>query len=179
LSLWKYSGTYLDLDIVMLKPLDTLQPNYAGAESNNFVAAGIINLENDSGHEIADLCVKDLLKNFDGNDWGNNGPGVITRVLQQICNTKNVMKMISTPNQCKNFKVLPIESCYAIRWPEHIKFFKEEFLNETMERLNESIIAHVWNKHSAATPLKMDANVAYIQLAKKFCPKVAAESEFF
>lgn len=69
LSLWKYSGTYLDLDIVMLKPLSVLKPNYAGAESKHFVAAGIINLEHESGHEIADLCVKDLLKNFNGNDW--------------------------------------------------------------------------------------------------------------
>jgi lactosylceramide 4-alpha-galactosyltransferase len=69
LSLWKYSGTYLDLDIVMLKPLSTLKPNYAGAESKNFVAAGIINLEHASGHKIADLCVKDLLANFNGKDW--------------------------------------------------------------------------------------------------------------
>lgn len=69
LSLWKYSGTYLDLDIVMLKPLNALKPNYAGAESKNFVAAGIINLQHSLGHEIADLCLKDLLKNFNGNDW--------------------------------------------------------------------------------------------------------------
>jgi lactosylceramide 4-alpha-galactosyltransferase len=53
----------------MLKPLKTMKSNYAGAESKNFVAAGIINLENESGHEIADLCVKDLLENFKGNDW--------------------------------------------------------------------------------------------------------------
>lgn len=72
LSLWKYSGTYLDMDIVMLKSLNVLKPNYAGAESKNFVAAGIINLENESGHEIADLCVKDLLKNFNGNDWASD-----------------------------------------------------------------------------------------------------------
>lgn len=78
-----------------------------------------------------------------------------------------------------------------------MKFFKEEFLNETMERLSDSIIgkahiktffsftassiflAHVWNKHSAATALTLDSNVAYIQLAKKFCPKVVKASEFF
>lgn len=53
----------------MMKPLSDLKPNYAGAESKNFVAAGIINLENEEGHEIADLCVKDLLENFNGNDW--------------------------------------------------------------------------------------------------------------
>ena len=197
LSLWKYSGTYLDLDIVMLKPLNTLKPNFAGAESDNFVAAGIINLEGATGHEIADMCVKDLLENFNGNDWvrnffklltaeyfieillqGNNGPGVITRVLQQLCGSKNVSKMIAM-KQCKTFKVLPIETCYSIRWPEHIKFFKEEFLNETMSRLNDSLIAHVWNKHSARSLLTNEANVAYIHLAKKYCPKVIKVSELF
>lgn len=86
--------------------------------------------------------------------------------------------MISS-KQCGNFRVLPIESCYSIRWPEHIKFFKEEFLNETMERLSDSIIAHVWNKHSAATSLNINSKVAYIELAKKFCPRVIKASEFF
>lgn len=67
LSLWKYGGTYLDLDVVMLQKLDDQFPkNYAGAESKNFVAVGVINLEGESGHEIAELCVQDLINNFDG-----------------------------------------------------------------------------------------------------------------
>jgi lactosylceramide 4-alpha-galactosyltransferase len=67
LSLWKYGGTYLDLDIVMLQSLDDQEPkNYAGAESKNFVAVGIINLEGETGHEIANMCVEDLIQNFDG-----------------------------------------------------------------------------------------------------------------
>jgi lactosylceramide 4-alpha-galactosyltransferase len=69
LSLWKYSGTYLDLDVVVMKPLNSIKANFAGAESDKFVAAGIINLEDVEGHEIADMCVKDLLENFNGNDW--------------------------------------------------------------------------------------------------------------
>lgn len=54
---------------VILFILRSMQPNFAGAESNEFVAAGIINFEGEAGHEIADLCVKDLLNNFDGGDW--------------------------------------------------------------------------------------------------------------
>lgn len=77
LSLWKFTGTYLDLDIVMLKSLDVLKPNYACAESDTHVAVGIINVENDSGHEIADLLVKDLLMNFDGKDWVSFGKSVV------------------------------------------------------------------------------------------------------
>lgn len=59
LTLYKYGGTYMDLDVVVQKNLDMLPPNYAGAESPNFVAAGVINLQHDDiGHEIAELCVK-------------------------------------------------------------------------------------------------------------------------
>lgn len=152
--------------------------SFVGAESKKFVAVGIINLEGESGHEIADLCVRDLLENFDGNDWGNNGPGVMTRILNKICNTKDVMKMISE-KVCKNFRVLPIEKCYSIRWPEHIKFFREEYLNETLDRLSGSLIAHVWNKHSASTPLTKESNVAYTHLAKKYCPKTLNSVEYF
>lgn len=162
----------------MLDSLKNQIPNYAGAESKNFVAVGIINLEGETGHEIAEMCVDDLLENFNGNDWGNNGPGVLTRTLHKICKTKNIMKMISE-NVCRNFRVLPISSCYSIRWPEHIKFFKEEFLNETLSRLSDSFIAHVWNKHSANTPLTKDSNVAYIHLAKKYCPKTLNANDFF
>jgi Alpha 1,4-glycosyltransferase conserved region len=86
--------------------------------------------------------------------------------------------MIATKD-CKSFQVLPIEKCYSIRWPEHIKFFKEEFLNETMDRLKDSIIAHVWNKHSAATALNVDAKVAYTELARQYCPKVIGASKLF
>lgn len=99
-------------------------------------------------------------------------------MLHKICGTKDVMKMVSE-NVCKNFRVLPIESAYAIRWPEHQKFFREEFLNETLDRLSNSLIAHVWNKHSADTALTQESNVAYIHLARKHCPKTLKASKYF
>lgn len=59
LSLWKFGGTYLDLDVIVLKPLDSIPANYAGSESENFVAAGIINLEEAGfGHQVADMCLR-------------------------------------------------------------------------------------------------------------------------
>lgn len=59
LSLYKYGGTYLDLDVVVQKPFDSIKPNYAGAESEKFVAAGVLNFEHDDfGHDIAEMCLK-------------------------------------------------------------------------------------------------------------------------
>lgn len=58
-SLYKFGGTYLDLDVVVQKTFENLTANYAGAESANFVAAGVINFQHDGiGHEIADMCVR-------------------------------------------------------------------------------------------------------------------------
>lgn len=58
LTLWKYGGTYLDLDVVVRKPLDSIPANYAGAESVNFVAVGIINFDQSFGHQLAHMCLK-------------------------------------------------------------------------------------------------------------------------
>lgn len=130
---------------------------------------------------IYNLYFRDLRENFNGNDWGNNGPGVLTRVLKEICQTDEVKHM--NKSKCYGFSVLPIKDCYSIQWQEHQKFFKEQYLSEAMARLNDSLIAHVWNKHSETTPLLATSNVAYIQLAKEFCPKVlesvAALGDYF
>lgn len=63
LSLYKFGGTYLDLDVVVQKTFENLTANYAGAESMIDVAAGVINFQHEGiGHEIADMCVRYELK---------------------------------------------------------------------------------------------------------------------
>lgn len=65
--------------------------NFAGAEDWEDVAAGVIGFGMDTlGRRVADASVRDLKRNFKGNVWGNNGPGVITRILQKLCDTKYV-----------------------------------------------------------------------------------------
>lgn len=46
--------------------------------------------------------------------------------------------------------------------------------------LEDSVIAHFWNKFSITRKVKVGDGSAYDQLAKKHCPKVyAAVGEFF
>ncbi len=55
LTLWKYGGTYLDLDIVVQKPLDSIPENYAGLEESNSVGSSILNVDkNGLGHKMMD-----------------------------------------------------------------------------------------------------------------------------
>jgi lactosylceramide 4-alpha-galactosyltransferase len=124
------------------------------------------------------FLIRDLLINFNGNDWGNNGPGVITRILHKVCQTTVPDQMDRA--RCHSFKVFPIEAFYAIRWPDFRYFFEEKYLNETMAAINQSIVVHVWNKHSRKLSVKVGSNVAYGLLAEEYCPKVyRASGEFF
>lgn len=65
--------------------------NFAGAESSEDVAGGVLSFSKGGvGHQMATACVNDLRRDFRGYDWGYNGPGVITRMLQRWCGTQNV-----------------------------------------------------------------------------------------
>lgn len=46
-----------------------MSPNFAGAESNKLIAAGIINFEGTTGQMLADMCLEELVLHFKGNDW--------------------------------------------------------------------------------------------------------------
>lgn len=113
---------------------------------------------------------REFYQNFDGNDWGNNGPGVITRVLQSICHVTKPPEM--SKDDCLGFKVYPPTGFYAVPWPKWQMFFDPKKLNKTLEMTKESIVIHVWNKHSIKRKLKVGSKVAYGLIAEKNCPKV-------
>ncbi|XP_026299591.1 lactosylceramide 4-alpha-galactosyltransferase isoform X4 [Apis mellifera] len=90
LTLWKYGGIYLDLDVIVIKPIKYLA-NFAGAEDRNQVAAGVIGFDTSmTGRRMANECIQEIRNNFRGDLWNHNGPGVITRILKKICSTKNI-----------------------------------------------------------------------------------------
>lgn len=58
-SLFKWGGTYLDLDVILKKNLSEIETNYSGAESVNYIAAGILNFEHTGvGHNFAEMCLR-------------------------------------------------------------------------------------------------------------------------
>lgn len=59
LSMYKFGGIYLDLDVVVQKSFENVEPNFSGAESADDVAAGVMSFDHDGiGHEVATLCVR-------------------------------------------------------------------------------------------------------------------------
>lgn len=170
LTLWKFGGIYLDLDVVVVKSLKGLT-NFAGAESDSAVAAGVLSFShNGSGHELASNCLHELKDNFRGYDWGYNGPGVITRVLKRVCKVHDVNNM--SPEKCKGFQVYPPSWFYPIPWRQWHLYFDTSGNQTVVKKLEDSHVIHVWNKFSTNTSVNVGSNQPYGLIAQKYCPKV-------
>ncbi|XP_034474391.1 lactosylceramide 4-alpha-galactosyltransferase-like [Drosophila innubila] len=181
LTLFRFGGIYLDMDVVLLRSLEQVPFNYAGAESDTHVAIGVVSLSPTGfGHEFAASCLRDFQLNFDGSDWGNNGPGVITRVAQRICDTKNITMMLEDRKRCHGFKVFDRKAFYAIKSNDWRHFFEPEFLEETLELTRDSYLLHVWNRKSHQMPMKVGSGSAYARYARLHCPRAyKAAGEYF
>lgn len=56
ITLHKYGGIYLDLDVIVLKNFDKMPPNFAGAESIAWTAVGVMGFESgEIGHKIVEM----------------------------------------------------------------------------------------------------------------------------
>ncbi|CAG4937485.1 unnamed protein product [Parnassius apollo] len=117
LTLYKWGGIYLDLDVVVARTLDHLAKNWAARESNTAVATGALAFSRDEiGRSIATATIREIQTNFRGDKWGYNGPGVITRVLKKMCTTNNVTLMSAA--YCGGFEVYKPEFFYPIKWQQ-------------------------------------------------------------
>ncbi|CAG9830874.1 unnamed protein product [Diabrotica balteata] len=171
LTLWKYGGLYMDLDVIALKPVDDLKDNYAGIESSSVVASGVLNFDAaGEGHKLVERCLMDLKENFDGQMWSKNGPGVITRLLESLCKANRTEDMLN--NDCEGFTPYPSHTFYPVPWQKWKMYFEEESFGAVMNMTQNSFAIHAWNKLSEETKIPLTSNVPYLYFAKKFCPKV-------
>lgn len=57
LTLWKFGGTYLDLDVIQVSQVDELT-NYACAEDEDTINGAILSLDKGRGKEVAKYCIE-------------------------------------------------------------------------------------------------------------------------
>lgn len=167
-ALWKYGGIYLDMDIVVTKNLDPLGENWAGAESNDVIGSCALAMsasEGSPGFKVAEASVIELKDNFNGDSWGHNGPGLITRVLQKFCYKDKVSDM----HNCSGFYVLPASQLFPIPYRLWRQYFDPAAANQTLQLLKEAYTVHVWNKLSSEEQFA-DPHSAYATLAQSHCP---------
>ncbi|XP_055297542.1 lactosylceramide 4-alpha-galactosyltransferase-like [Sitodiplosis mosellana] len=178
LVLYKYGGIYLDTDAIVQKNMDGLPANFLGKEAYagtkiNGINGAVIGFQDQDGHEILELCLNDLITNFNSTGWNQNGPALLTRVLvNKVCHT-SLAEM--TPEKCRGLKVFPPEEFYAINyddWPYFLDVRHTEFV---LEATSNSSVVHLWNhfwRKKMITKSKSKLRTAYEAIAEKDCPKV-------
>ncbi|XP_030751591.1 lactosylceramide 4-alpha-galactosyltransferase-like isoform X3 [Sitophilus oryzae] len=168
LTLWKYGGIYMDLDVLVMKNLDTLSKNFAGAEEPESLANGVMGFSsNGIGHQYVNSCVYDLVEHFNGDAWAANGPHIITKFASKLCNG-SVKDFFDT--SCEDFHIYPIDAFYAIPYPAWQRFYDSSQLASVKEKTKNSFLIHVWNKLSADKKIPINDDVPYLDFARKYCP---------
>ncbi|KAK7246537.1 hypothetical protein RIF29_41406 [Crotalaria pallida] len=154
--LYKFGGTYIDADVVVLKSFSKLR-NTIGAQNFDAKTGKWSRLNNavlifDKKHPLLFKFIEEFALTFDGNKWGHNGPYLISRVVSRVSGREGF-----------NFTVLPPSAFYPVDWRGIRSLFRrmprdedddddevhQTWLVKKMEQIrNESFAMHLWNRHS-------------------------------
>ncbi|KAH8263393.1 hypothetical protein KR044_008248 [Drosophila immigrans] len=178
LSLYRFGGIYMDMDVVVLRNFEEGTSNFLSAESDKYIANSVIGLEPSGfGHQLAELFLRSFQENFNGDIWAYNGPRNIFIVMTRVCGTDDVNAMQKDRQLCQGVKVFNYKAFFEIQGFHWAHFFEPKYANKTLQRLKNSYLTHVWNNFSFKRSLRVDSKAAYIQLAELHCPRVLAATK--
>ncbi|XP_069685756.1 lactosylceramide 4-alpha-galactosyltransferase-like [Periplaneta americana] len=170
-SLWKYGGTYLDLDVLVLKSLQDLQTDFVVKESNDFLASCVLRFGIEGiGQAITEKCVNEILTNFRGDRWTHNGPNLVSRVLKEVCDTTKIPEM--SAERCQGLEVLSEQHFVPLQYLKWRRMFVSTDYIRTLDGMKHSYGVHLWNSLSRHVPLVLNSKTPYELLAHNFCPLV-------
>ncbi|KAG8269838.1 hypothetical protein J6590_089916 [Homalodisca vitripennis] len=170
--LWRFGGTYCDLDVVTIKSLHGLGSNWAGMQDVRTIASGVLNFEpTGPGHEMVQRALQHMNRHFNGAGWSNNGPMLITRTALQECKVPSVTKAVA---ECKgNFTVHPNYIFYPVYYSRAFDLFDDHLGKEIVRSAKLwAYSVHIWNKLSHDKKCRVGSTQAYSLLAEEFCPRV-------
>ncbi|CAH1408177.1 unnamed protein product [Nezara viridula] len=171
--LYKYGGTYLDTDIISIRPLDDLGHNYIGAQEDKVLASGIMNINpTDVGHQFIEEALSALKFSFNGSVWAANGPQLITRQLRKFCKLDPKETFDKMGKLDCGLTVHPPNTFYPIPYWEWEEFFDETAWPRIKDQLNNTYILHFWNKLTKDSVIYVGSQQPYGIIAANYCSPI-------
>lgn len=79
---------------------------------------------------------------------------------------------------CKGFMVFEPEAFCPISWLDWKQYFNTNTTEEIMDKIENSIGIHVWNKHSKHTDIIVGSKQPYGLVAQKYCPNIYSLAKY-
>ncbi|CAH0383163.1 unnamed protein product [Bemisia tabaci] len=171
ITLWKYGGTYLDSEFIVMEPLNSTVNYVAAADEislNNAVLN--INISSENGKQVIDELLEEFKDQYDL-EGRTDGPKVVTRLFNRICNETEIRRM--TPEKCMNFTVYPAPELPPSR--ENISRNSDENADQADKEepsKRESQILDILKSLSKNKSVDVGSKLAFEIFAAEFCPVV-------
>ena len=153
--LLKEGGTYLDTDMIVVKPFSqNLYRNAVGVEADEGELADVLHMKNDYGMNVNTAAflnfdrqnpfIKRLshrfVEEFVGDKWGWNGPKLLSRTWMEW------NRLASNSGKDSQIQILSKHYLYPIKWHELSQFFDSISKHEKIVTLvsGKSLAVHLW-----------------------------------
>jgi lactosylceramide 4-alpha-galactosyltransferase len=166
--LWKIGGVYLDLDCIVMRPLDSLN-NTVGTVRDfipNWVENGVMAFT--AGHPFLHFLMKSMILAFRSDNYLSLGPPALTEAILEFCNRNDLSANQWLPCwRNSSLFIQPADSFYAIGSGRADAFYQPEVDPADWIKLKNSFLSHIYDSGSSR---KIPSSSLYAQLAGKYCP---------
>ncbi|XP_077256864.1 lactosylceramide 4-alpha-galactosyltransferase-like isoform X1 [Temnothorax americanus] len=187
LTLWRFGGVSLNLNSIVLTPLDELT-TFVGVQDNRDMGVGVFGVDTSTtfGRSFADACME-VIEDINADSYLRyNITRVVTEAVWKLCYQRNVNRL-SRDKECRRFTIYPPEKFYpassALQKVRPNETRTAEMLKLRMPiGKNAMTIHYSWNNSNDYTrdedvdgvgdDAEADNTAAYKMAARQHCPKI-------
>ncbi|KAJ8729850.1 hypothetical protein PYW07_016888 [Mythimna separata] len=158
LTLNKWGGRSLESDMVVVKSLDELPPNWIVKQGEKFVAPGIMSFSKDEvGTNITNSILEEIFKTYNPNDRFVTGKKAIRRVIERMCPVRIRWE------HCPDIGIYKHQLFYSI----HKLLMKDYRVRNFQESFS-----FQWDSLSPSRRTNNSHYLSNEKLARRYCPSI-------
>ncbi|XP_008047475.1 alpha-1,4-N-acetylglucosaminyltransferase [Carlito syrichta] len=161
--IWKYGGVYMDTDVISIRPIP--EENFLAAQASQDSSNGVFGFL--PRHPFLWGCMENFVEHYNADIWGNQGPGLMTRMLRVWCKLGDFQELSDL--RCLNVSFLHPQRFYPISYPEWRRYYE---VWDTDPSFNGSYALHLWNyMNQEGRAVFRGSHTLVERLFRKYCPE--------
>ncbi|XP_047471333.1 alpha-1,4-N-acetylglucosaminyltransferase-like [Penaeus chinensis] len=170
----RYGGTYLDLDIITLRPLPSYS-NWLGWHAPMQINNAAMNLV--KGHPSLQMVASSIPKYFDPTSCCIIGPYLLYDVMHKMCpdDVTNSPNITETDVKCGNVTILARTRLYPFSPYNELDYILQEKKGKALTFFtsqNDTYFLHLYSSHTSKSRVPLGNKTLLGEAAMKNCPKV-------